>query len=36
VVIWDNRCALHAATFDYDFAAERRMHRIMVEGELPY
>jgi taurine dioxygenase len=36
VVIWDNRCALHAATFDYDFAVERRMHRIMVEGELPY
>lgn len=36
VVIWDNRCALHAATFDYDFAHERRMHRIMVEGETPY
>jgi taurine dioxygenase len=36
VVIWDNRCALHAATFDYDFSTERRMHRIMIEGEQPY
>ncbi len=36
VLIWDNRCALHAATFDYDFATERRMHRIMIEGERPY
>ncbi len=36
VVIWDNRCSLHSATFDYDFSVERRMHRIMVEGELPY
>ena len=36
VIIWDNRCSLHAATFDYDFATERLMHRIMVEGEKPY
>ena len=36
VVIWDNRCSLHSATFDYDLAVERRMHRIMVEGEKTY
>lgn len=36
VLIWDNRCALHAATFDYDLSRERRMHRIMIEGERPY
>ncbi len=36
VLIWDNRCALHAATFDYDFSTERRLHRIMIEGEQPY
>lgn len=36
VLIWDNRCALHAATFDYDLAQERYMHRIMIEGEASY
>lgn len=36
VLIWDNRCALHAATFDYDLSRERYMHRIMIEGEEPY
>jgi taurine dioxygenase len=36
VLIWDNRCALRAATFDYDFSRERYMHRIMIEGEIPY
>lgn len=36
VVIWDNRCSLHSATFDYDLSVERRMQRIMVEGENTY
>lgn len=36
VIIWDNRCSLHAATFDYDLSKERRMHRIMIQGEKTY
>ncbi|HAT35226.1 MAG TPA: TauD/TfdA family dioxygenase [Rhodospirillaceae bacterium] len=36
VIIWDNRCTLHAASFDYDQTQTRLMHRIMVAGEPSY
>ncbi|MDX1484360.1 MAG: TauD/TfdA family dioxygenase [Alphaproteobacteria bacterium] len=35
VLIWDNRCALHQATFDFDPARLRYLHRIMLKGERP-
>ena len=34
VAIWDNRCVLHHALWDY-WPAERRGHRISVVGEKP-
>lgn len=34
IAIWDNRCALHHAMWDY-FPHERRGHRISVVGERP-
>lgn len=36
VIIWDNRCALHAATFDYDPDFQRTLHRTMIRGEAPF
>ena len=33
VLIWDNRCLLHAATADYN--EPRRMHRILLTGTVP-
>jgi taurine dioxygenase len=36
VLIWDNRCTLHAASFDYDQSQYRLMHRVMVAGEATY
>ena len=35
VLIWDNRCALHRATFDFDQSERRYLHRIMLRGERP-
>jgi taurine dioxygenase len=35
VLIWDNRCSLHAAAHDYG-DEERIMFRIVTEGERPY
>jgi taurine dioxygenase len=34
LAIWDNRCVLHNALFDYE-GYTRRMHRVTVEGERP-
>lgn len=35
VLIWDNRCALHQATFDFDQSRRRYLHRIMLAGDAP-
>ncbi|MGB7181672.1 MAG: TauD/TfdA family dioxygenase [Burkholderiaceae bacterium] len=35
VLIWDNRSALHQATFDFDQSRRRYLHRIMLRGDLP-
>jgi taurine dioxygenase len=35
VLIWDNRCSLHAAAHDYG-DEERILYRIVTEGEVPY
>tara|TARA_Y100001934_G_scaffold120178_1_gene146951 strand:- start:185 stop:1021 length:837 start_codon:yes stop_codon:yes gene_type:complete len=34
-VMWDNRCALHAATYDHG-DQPRTLYRVMVEGEVPF
>jgi taurine dioxygenase len=34
IAIWDNRCALHHAMWDY-WPQERRGHRVSVQGEAP-
>ena len=34
LTIWDNRCTLHNALFDY-VGHTRRMHRVTIEGERP-
>lgn len=36
LVIWDNRAVLHIAHRDYDPAEGRVMHRILVQGEVPF
>ena len=33
VLIWDNRSALHQATFDFDPSQRRYLHRIMLQGD---
>ena len=35
VLIWDNRSALHQATFDFDPSQRRYLHRIMLRGNRP-
>lgn len=34
--IWDNRCAFHSATFDYDHLGDRFGNRAVGIGEAPY
>jgi alpha-ketoglutarate-dependent taurine dioxygenase len=36
IAIWDNRCAFHTATFDYEGLGERFGHRAVGIGEAPY
>lgn len=36
MVIWDNRAVLHIAHRDYDPAEGRVMHRVLIEGEVPF
>ncbi|KAJ5619663.1 taurine dioxygenase family protein [Penicillium lagena] len=36
IAIWDNRCAFHSATFDYEGLGERYGHRAVGIGEKPY
>ena len=36
VVIWDNRALLHVAHIDYDPAQGRIMHRMCLEGDVPF
>ena len=33
--MWDNRCAMHYAHYDYGPDEPRRMHRTTVGGERP-
>lgn len=35
VLIWDNRCTWHRATFDFDQNERRYLHRIMLAGDIP-
>ena len=35
VILWDNRCCLHART-DFDSSERRRLRRVTVLGEKPY
>lgn len=35
VALWDNRCLLHYAVWDY-WPKERRGHRVSVEGDVPF
>jgi taurine dioxygenase len=36
LLLWDNRAVLHIAHHDYDMGAGRVMHRVILEGEVPY
>jgi len=36
LVIWDNRAVLHVAYHDYDTAEGRIMHRVLIQGEVPF
>jgi taurine dioxygenase len=35
VLLWDNRAAMHRASFDYDPNEFRLLYRVLVRGELP-
>lgn len=35
MLIWDNRAAMHRASFDYDPQEYRLLYRVLVRGELP-
>lgn len=35
LLMWDNRCTMHYAVYDYDPAETRRMHRTTAAGERP-
>ncbi|MGI9386999.1 MAG: TauD/TfdA dioxygenase family protein, partial [Methyloligellaceae bacterium] len=34
-LIWDNRCTMHFAVYDYDPSEPRRMHRTTAAGDRP-
>lgn len=36
MVIWDNRAVLHIAHRDYDPAEGRIVHRVLIQGEVPF
>jgi alpha-ketoglutarate-dependent taurine dioxygenase len=35
-VLWDNRATLHLAHRDYDVKEGRVMHRVILQGEVPF
>lgn len=35
VLVWDNRCTMHYAVYDYDPSESRRMHRTTAAGDRP-
>jgi len=35
VVMWDNRCTMHYAVYDYDDSMPRLMHRTAAAGDTP-
>ena len=35
MLIWDNRAAMHRASFDYDPSEYRLLYRVLVRGEVP-
>ncbi|MDA7948519.1 MAG: TauD/TfdA family dioxygenase [Hyphomicrobiaceae bacterium] len=35
LLIWDNRCTMHYAVYDYDPSEPRRMHRTTAAGDRP-
>ena len=35
VLIWDNRCTMHYAVYDYDETEPRRLHRTTAAGDRP-
>jgi taurine dioxygenase len=36
MLIWDNRAALHRASFDYDPDEYRLLYRVLVRGDVPF
>ena len=36
MLLWDNRAAMHRASFDYDPDEHRLLYRVLVRGELPH
>jgi taurine dioxygenase len=36
MLLWDNRAAMHRASFDYDPNEHRLLYRVLVRGELPH
>lgn len=35
ILVWDNRCTMHFAVYDYDPSEPRRMHRTTAAGDRP-
>ena len=35
LLMWDNRCAMHYAVYDYDDSQPRLMHRTTAGGDRP-
>ena len=36
LIICDNRGVMHKAFYDYDHKEERILHRVLIEGEVPF